>query len=189
MAPSGRQSGRKDARRVDAVVGHLLADHLPDRQRFTVPALDVAGLEPVEASIGIVGLVLFGQEEGESVPVGECGPACAVIVACRGLCAAVQDDDECGFGRELWRQVAAKMFVTALKAHPGYVFTPAYCHFGRTNPTGISPTNPTGRKAHAFMIHFSNSNPSSPKPTDKRLARRTPDQVRGRAGRQRSAAR
>jgi hypothetical protein len=27
----------------------------------------------------------------------------------------------------------------------GYVFAPAYCHFGtnaRTNPTGISPTNP-----------------------------------------------
>lgn len=75
-----------------------MADHLPDGQCLTRIPADVAGLEPVEAEIGIVRPLLLGIKHRKSAPLGELGPAGTCGVALCRLCAAMQRNDQRGPG-------------------------------------------------------------------------------------------
>jgi hypothetical protein len=87
---AGRQARHEDARAIDIVAVRHVADHLPDRLRLARAARGVAGLEPVEAEVGIVRPLLLGKEQGEAVPVGQPRPARTLVIARRILGAAVQ---------------------------------------------------------------------------------------------------
>ena len=49
----------------------LTEDRLADGERLALAAGNVAGQEPVEADVRVVGALLLGQEQGEAVPLGE----------------------------------------------------------------------------------------------------------------------
>ena len=94
MASACRDSGDKYPTRVDCVIGNHFGDHLPDRQSFTVSALDIAGLKPIEATVRVICTLLLGKEKRKAVSVRQRRPACALIVSRRGLCASVQHHDK-----------------------------------------------------------------------------------------------
>ena len=75
-------------------------NHLSDGQRFPFTPLDIAGVEPVEAAVGVIGPLLLGKQQGEAVAVGKRRPSCPKIVVCRGLCASVKYNDEGWIGHE-----------------------------------------------------------------------------------------
>jgi hypothetical protein len=87
------------------VIGNHFGDHLPDRQSLTVSALDIAGLEPIEATVRVICTLLLGKEKRKAVSVRQRRSACALIVSRRGLCASVQHHDKWDLPRFLWRQV------------------------------------------------------------------------------------
>ncbi len=74
------------------------------------------GWNQLKQPLGLLDALLLGQQQGEAVAVGECRPPCPVIVACRGLRASVQHDDEGGIGREACRQVAEHSQVAGVRA-------------------------------------------------------------------------
>jgi hypothetical protein len=69
-------------------------DHLPDRHRLAPVALDVAGEEPVEALVGIVGWLLLRHQEHESITVREGRPAGTEVIDRCVLGAAMQNDHQ-----------------------------------------------------------------------------------------------
>jgi hypothetical protein len=102
------------------VLGDHPVDHLPDRLGLAGVAPDVAGLEPVEAGLRIVGGLLFGIEQHEAVLIGERRPASAVVVAGRRLRAAVQNDHE-GRGRPYgFRGVLVHAQIAGVRAEARY---------------------------------------------------------------------
>ena len=64
-------------------------DHLPNRKGFAAIALRIGRVEPREASVWIVGMLLLGKEHRESVPIGQHRPAGAMVVGRSGLRAAM----------------------------------------------------------------------------------------------------
>ncbi len=67
----GRQAGDEDPRRIEPVVRDDRGDGGGDRRRLAVAATGVAGLEPVEAAVGVVGADLLGEQQGEAERAGE----------------------------------------------------------------------------------------------------------------------
>jgi hypothetical protein len=80
-------------------------DHLPDRMRFPTVAPAVRGKKPVEATVWVVGSLLFRKKQDETVTVRERRPSGAKIVARCGLGAPVQHDDERGIVGKPWRPI------------------------------------------------------------------------------------
>ena len=102
---AGGKAGDEDAAAVEPRVGHGTLDHLADGERLALAAGNVAGQEPVEADVRVVGALLLGQEQGKAVALGERRPAGAVLIAVGRLRAAVQDDDERSAFRAALRHV------------------------------------------------------------------------------------
>ena len=71
-----------------------MLNHLPDRVRFAPVALDISGLEPVEAALRVVRLLLLGVEHDKAVAVSQRRPAGAMVIAGGRLRAAMEDDHE-----------------------------------------------------------------------------------------------
>jgi hypothetical protein len=78
-------------------------DHLPDRQRFPAVSADIAGLEPVEAKVGIVLPSLFRIEDDEPVLGCQVRPTRAAIIRRRRLRAAMKYHDQGGITNDIVR--------------------------------------------------------------------------------------
>ena len=89
-----RQAVDEHARRIEPVRLGDLGDHRGDRGGLAAPAPCVGGLIPVEAEVEIIAALLLGEEQGETVAVGELRPAAAAIVQRRILGAAVEHDHQ-----------------------------------------------------------------------------------------------
>jgi hypothetical protein len=85
------------------MVDNSFLDHLPDRKGFASVALAVRGQKPIEATIWIVGSLLLGKKQNETVTVRKRRPSGAKIVPRCGLGASVQHDNERGIVREIRR--------------------------------------------------------------------------------------
>nr|WP_254453635.1 hypothetical protein [Siccirubricoccus sp. G192] len=94
MAPPGRKPGDEDPARVQPVRRQHMRHHLPDRGGLAGIARGVARLEPVEAAVGVVGLALFRQQQGEAELPGQVRPAAAAVIAGGVLGAAMQRDHQ-----------------------------------------------------------------------------------------------
>lgn len=113
------QTGDVDPRWCDGVVGDHAVDHLLDRQRLALAARDVAGLEPVEATAAVVRALLLRQQQGEAEAVREQLPAGFVVVARRGLRAAVQRDHHRRIRRQAGGHVLEHAQVAGVAAETG----------------------------------------------------------------------
>jgi hypothetical protein len=71
-----------------------MPNHFADGQSFSGIAPGIAGLEPIEAKICVVGALLLGKQHGEPFVVGKLGPAATAIKSGGVLCASVQDDHQ-----------------------------------------------------------------------------------------------
>ena len=89
-----RQPGDEHAAAVDAVIAHHPIHHGADRGGFAAVAPGVAGLEPVEAAVRIVRPLLLGKQQRKAITLGQRRPSGAVVVARRGLAAAMQHHDQ-----------------------------------------------------------------------------------------------
>ena len=104
--------------------------HLPDRVGFALTALDISGLEPVEAALRIVGLLLFRIEQDEAIAIGERRPARAVIVSGGRLRASMQDDDKSRRGRKSFRSVSQHPEIPGVGSEACDFRQPARCRLG-----------------------------------------------------------
>ena len=116
---AGGKAGDEDAAAVDAMPSNGMLDHLADRMRLAVVAFDVAGLKPVEAALGIVGLLLLGIEQDEAVAIGQRGPARAVIVAGGRLRAAMENHHEGRGGGDAVRHIGQHAQIARIGAEAG----------------------------------------------------------------------
>ena len=102
---AGGQAGDEDLLAVDAMGANHLLDHGADRGGLAAAALNVAGLEPVEAEPGIVGLGLLRHQQRKTIASRQRRPAGADLIARRGLGAAVQHHHQAGLGRQVRRDI------------------------------------------------------------------------------------
>src|SRR5258706_12646725 len=105
MAPPAEKARHKHLAAVDGEFHDGAVDHPTDRERFAAIARGIAWQEPGEAVLRIVRRLLFGIDDNEPKAIGECGPACPVVVAFGGLCAAMQGHDESRSPRQAVRNV------------------------------------------------------------------------------------
>ena len=118
------RSARGEAADVDAGAVHSevrlgVVDHLLDRQRLALTPGGVAGLEEVEAGVGVVAGGLLGDDQGELPLVGVLLPAGVGEVAGRVLGAAVQQHHGRGVGRQVVRPVGVHGEVARVGAEAG----------------------------------------------------------------------
>jgi YD repeat-containing protein len=118
---AGAEAGHEDAAGIDVVEPRHAVDHRADRGGLAASAPGILDREPVEAQHRVVGPLLLGKEEDEAVPVGERGPAGAVIVDCGILGAAVEHDHDRGRALETFGHIVAGAQIAGIGAEIGEV--------------------------------------------------------------------
>src|SRR6202012_2081833 len=94
-------------------------DHLPDRTGFAAVARRLFGIEPVEATLAVIGKLLLRHQQCETVMLRERGPTGAEIVAGSGLTAAMQHYDQSGRGLEVFRHIGEHPEIARIGAKSG----------------------------------------------------------------------
>ncbi len=117
----GRQAGDENPSGVEPMGAHHAPHHRVDGGCLAGAPGDVAGLEPVEAAVRIVGAVLLGRQDGEAQALGQRHPSRRAGVGAGALGAAVQDHDQGGVGREVFGNIGQHPEAAGIEAEAAHL--------------------------------------------------------------------